>query len=68
MAPVHEPVCIYMCDVLCAFEHNCDLMLLLADVRDTCASLPVLFPHLIQAITKSTILFILESIQKFDTF
>jgi len=35
-----------MCDVLCALERNCDLMLsLLADVRDTCASLPVLFTH-----------------------
>jgi len=34
MVLVHEPVCIYMCDVLCAFERNCNLMLL-ADVRDT---------------------------------
>jgi len=57
MVLVHEPVCIYMCDVLCAFERNCDLILLLADVRDTCASLPALFPHLIQAITKSTVSF-----------
>ena len=44
-----------MCDVLCALERKCDLMLL-ADVGDTSASLPVLFPHLIQAITKSTVL------------
>jgi len=51
---VHEPVCTYMFDVLRAFDCNCDLMLLLGDVQDTCASLPVLFPHIIQAITKST--------------
>ena len=40
MVLVHEPVCIYMCDVLCPFERNCDLKLLLADVQDTCAGLP----------------------------
>jgi len=55
MVLVHEPMCIYMCDVLCPFEHNCDDMLLLADVQDTCASLPVLLYLLIQAIPKSTV-------------
>jgi len=55
MVLVHEPVCMYMCDVLCPFERNCDLMLLLADVQDTCTSLPVLVYLLLQAITKSTI-------------
>ena len=31
MVLVHESVYVYMCDVLCAFERNCDLILL-ADV------------------------------------
>jgi len=54
MALVHEPVCIYMCDVLCAFERNCDLVLSSYRCSRHVRILTCSVCSLIQAITKLT--------------